>query len=71
MVKFSSQNVVQVREKIEWILFQYNNLEYTCQVEAASFQSTPKVREKEDKYVNTIDDDDHYKAFLAKERIYE
>ena len=61
--------------KISKFLKFYRNLqtitlEYTCQVEAASFQSTPKVREKEDKYVNTIDEDDHYKSFLQKEGIW-
>jgi len=60
-------HVIEMQSKFDGQIFESKRgAEYTCQVEAASFQSTPKVREKEDKYVNTIDDDDHYKAFLAK-----
>merc|ERR1712131_243977 len=65
-------HVIEMQSKFDGQIFESKRgAEYTCQVEAASFQSTPKVREKEDKYVNTIDEDDHYKSFLQKERILE
>ena len=54
-------HVREMQEKFDGQIFESKRgAEYTCQVEAATFQATPRAREKEDKYLNTLDGDDHY-----------
>ena len=60
-------HVIEMQSKFDGQIFESKKgAEYTCQVEAASFQATPKPKEKEDKYTGTLDEDEHYKAFLAE-----
>ena len=60
-------HVIEMQTKFDGQIFESKSgAEYTCHVEAASFQQVPKPKEKEDKYVGTIEEDDHYKAFLEQ-----